>query len=80
MSALDEKIAGFCAEYALSPQQTRIFEALMHGCLSNEAIARACRIPNQRGLHSQLERIARKTMTVSRAELLYLFYEGRRGE
>jgi DNA-binding CsgD family transcriptional regulator len=79
MSALDEKVAAFCAEYALSPQQIRIFEALMRGSLSNEALGRACGI-RQRALHSQLERIARKTMTVSRTELLYLFFLDRRGE
>jgi DNA-binding CsgD family transcriptional regulator len=78
MTALDEKIARFCAEYALSPQQIRIFEAIMQGALSNDAVGRACGI-RQRALHSQLERIARKTMTASRTELLYLFYEGRRG-
>ena len=79
MTTLDEKIARFCAEYALSPQQTRIFEALMHGALSNEALARRLGMPEGR-IRVHLERIARKTMTVSRTELLYLFYEGRRGE
>ncbi len=79
MTTLDEKIARFCAEYALSPQQTRIFEALMHGALSNEALARRLGMPEGR-IRVHLERIARKTMTVSRTELLYLFYEGWRGE
>jgi DNA-binding NarL/FixJ family response regulator len=78
MSALDEKIATFCAEYALSPQQTRIFTAMMHGARSNAAIAAQLRIPEGRA-RVHLERIARKTMTVSRTELLYLFYEGHRG-
>lgn len=79
MTTLDEKTARFCAEYALSPQQTRIFKALMHGALSNEALARRLGMPEGR-IRVHLERIARKTMTVSRTELLYLFYEGRRGE
>jgi len=79
MSALDEKIAKFCAEYALSPSQTRIFTAMMHGTLSNEAISRRTGI-TKAALAAHLWRIAKKTMTISRAELLYLFYEGRRGE
>jgi len=79
MSALDEKIAKFCAEHALSPQQTRIFSAIMHGALSNEAIMRCTGI-TEGALSAHLWRIAKKTMTLSRAELLYLFYEGRRGE
>jgi hypothetical protein len=28
MTALDEKIARFCLEYALSPHQTRVVEAI----------------------------------------------------
>jgi DNA-binding CsgD family transcriptional regulator len=78
MSALDEKIGAFCGQFTLSPQQTRIFTAMMHGALSNEALSRELRMPPGRlGVH--LQRIARKTMTVSRTELLHLFYEGRRG-
>jgi DNA-binding CsgD family transcriptional regulator len=68
MTNLDEKIARFCAEYGLSPQQARVFHALARGALSNEA------------LQTHLGRIARKTMTLSRAELVYLFFLGRRGE
>jgi len=79
MSTLDDKIAKFCAEYALSPQQTRIFSAIVHGALSNEAIMRRTGI-TEGALAAHLWRIAKKTMTLSRAELLYLFYEGRRGE
>ena len=77
--ALDEKVAKFCAEYALSPQQTRIFTAMMDGAISNEALARRVGI-TEGNLRPQLRRISTKTMTVSRTELLYLFYEGRRGE
>jgi len=79
MSALDEKVAKFAAEYALSPTQTRIFSAMMNGALSNEALARRLGI-TEGNLSRQLGRIAIKTMTLSRAELLYLFYQGRRGE
>jgi DNA-binding CsgD family transcriptional regulator len=78
MSALDEKVAAFCAEYALSPQQIRIFEALMRGALSNEALTRELGM-SEWAVSTHLQRIAIKTMTVSRTELLYLFYEGRRG-
>jgi len=79
MPPIDVKIARFCAEYALSPQQTRIFEAIMHGTISNEALAR--RLGMRQGtLCKHLERIAEKTMTVSRAELFYLFYQGRHGQ
>jgi DNA-binding CsgD family transcriptional regulator len=79
MSALDEKIAKFSAEYALSPQQTRIFTAMMHGALSNESLS------GELGMRSgtlckHLRLIARKTMTVSRMELLYLFFWGRCGK
>ncbi len=78
MSALDEKIGAFCAEYALSPQQTRIFGAFMNGALSNEALTRELGM-SEWAVSTHLQRIAVKTMTVSRTELLYLFYEGRRG-
>jgi len=78
MSTLDDKIATFCTEYALSPQQSRLFAALMHGALSNESL---CAELGMRSgtLCKHLRLIARKTMTVSRTELLYLFYEGQRG-
>jgi DNA-binding CsgD family transcriptional regulator len=79
MTALDEKIARFSTEYALSPQQARVFEALIHGALSNEALGRRLTM-RQWTLRKHLDRIAQKTMTRSRTELLYLFYEGRRGE
>ena len=79
MGALDEKVAKFCAEYALSPQQTRIFTALMHGALSNEALARRLGM-TEGSLRTQLRRISIKTMTISRTELLYLFFLDRRGE
>jgi DNA-binding NarL/FixJ family response regulator len=79
MTALDEKIASFCSEYGLSPQQTRIFTAMIHGALSNETIARRLGVPEGR-IRVHLERIATKTMTISRTELLYLFFLGRRGE
>ena len=75
MTALDEKISRFCVEYGFSQQQTRIFSALMHGALSNEAIARDLGMPEGR-VRVHLERIARKTMTISRTELSFLFYEG----
>jgi len=61
MSALDENIGRFCVEYALSPQQTRIFEAIIHDTLSNEALSRG--LGMRRGLCKQLDRIAQKTMT-----------------
>jgi len=79
MTAFDEKISGFCAEYALSPQQMRIFTAMMKGALSNEALARRVGI-TEGNLRTQLRRMSIKTMTISRTELLYLFYQGRRGE
>jgi DNA-binding CsgD family transcriptional regulator len=79
MTALDEKIARFCAEYALSPQQSRVVEAMLLGALSNEALGRRLGM-RQWTLRKHLDRIAQKTMTRSRTELLYLFYEGRRGE
>jgi len=79
MSTLDDKIRKFCAEYGLSPQQTRIVAAMMAGALTNEAIRRRTGM-TQGALSAHLWRIAKKTMTISRVELLYLFYEGRRGE
>jgi len=79
MSALDEKVAKFCAEYAFSPTQTRIFGAMMHGALSNEALARRVGI-RPGNLSTQLRRMGVKTMTVSRLELFYLFFFARRGE
>jgi DNA-binding CsgD family transcriptional regulator len=79
MTALDEKIARLCVEYALSPQQSRVVEAMLHGALSNEALGRRLGM-RQWTLRKHLDRIAQKTMTRSRTELLYLFYEGRRGE
>ena len=79
MNALDEKIGRFCAEYALSPQQTRIFTAMMHGAISNEALARRTGI-TAGAVRVHLERIAHKSLTISRAELIYLFFTGRRGE
>ena len=78
MSKLDEKIGRFSAEYGLSPQQARVFDALARGALSNEALGRRLAM-RQWTLRKHLDRIAQKTMTRSRAELLYLFYEGRRG-
>ena len=79
MLALDEKIARFCEEYRLSPQQRRIFAAIMRGTISNEALAR--RLGMRAGtLCKHLERMAEKTGTLSRAELFYLFYQGGRGE
>jgi len=78
MNSLDEKIARFCAEYALSPQQTRIFSALINGALSNEALTSELGM-SEWAVSTHLQRIAIKTLTVSRAQLLYLFYEGRRG-
>jgi hypothetical protein len=77
MSALDEKVAKFCAGYGFSPQQTRIFTAMIQGALSNRALMQELGLP--RGLCKQLDRIAQKTMTRSRAELLYLFFFERRG-
>jgi len=79
MTNLDEKIARFCVEYGLSPQQARVFHALARGAMSNEALARRLRI-RRSTLQTHLGRIARKTMTLSRAELVYLFFLGRRGE
>ena len=79
MTVLDEKIARFCVQYALSPQQSRVVEAMLHGALSNEALARRLGM-RQWTLRKHLDRIAQKTMTRSRTELLYLFYEVRRGE
>jgi len=79
MSAFDEKVAKFCAEYALSTTQTRIFTAMMAGALSNEALCTRLGI-KEGNLTTQLRRLGTKTMTISRTELLYLFYEGRRGE
>lgn len=78
MSALDEKIAEFCAEYALSPQQTRVVSAICNGVLSGDALGRAVGM-RRRTLNTHLDRIAQKTMTRSRAELLYLFFTGCRG-
>lgn len=78
MTALDEKIGKFCADYALSPQQVRIFQALIGGALSNEALTRELGM-SEWAVSTHLQRIAIKTMTVSRTELLYLFYEGCRG-
>jgi DNA-binding CsgD family transcriptional regulator len=79
LSSVEGKIARFCVEYALSPQQSRVVEAMLHGALSNEALG--CRLGiRQWTLRKHLDRIAQKTMTRSRTELLYLFYEGRRGE
>jgi len=75
---LEQKIGSFCSQYALSPQQTRIFTAMMHGALSNDSLCRELRMrPGTLCKHLRL--IARKTMTISRTELLYLFYEGQRG-
>jgi DNA-binding NarL/FixJ family response regulator len=79
MGALDQRISRFCAEHALSPQQTRIFTAMMHGALSNEALARRTGI-TVGAVRVHLERIARKSLTISRAELIYLFFTGNRGE
>jgi DNA-binding NarL/FixJ family response regulator len=79
MTALDEKIARFSTKYGLSPQQSTVVEALIHGALSNEALGRRLTM-RQWTLRKHLDRIAQKTMTRSRTELLYLFYEGRRGE
>ena len=79
MSPLDKKIRRFCAEYALSPQQTRVFEALMGGALSDEALRRRL-VMRRRTLNTHLGRIAQKTMTRSRTELLYLFLLDQRGQ
>ncbi len=79
MTALGQKIARFCADYALSPQQSRVVEAMLRGALSNEALGRRLGM-RQWTLRKHLDRIAQKTMIRSRTELLYLFYEGRRGE
>jgi DNA-binding CsgD family transcriptional regulator len=79
MTNLDEKIARFCAEYGLSPQQGKVFASFIRGALSNEALGRALAM-RQWTLRKHLDRIAQKTMTRSRTELLYLFFTGGRGD
>ena len=62
LSSVEGKIARFCVEYALSPQQSRVVEAMLHGALSNEALGRRLGM-RQWTLRKHLDRIAQKTMT-----------------